>query len=157
MADPLPLTYEEAKERLLNHAVLLLERDTTLSAQDSLSHTFRRAERNKGELSLPVLDRLYNDVLACLEVVNHYINGEVPTETYERANPLDIRVALAVCEVIDEGWRYHHSWSVNEHLEKSILDHLSLILRRISCAWVWILHGDADSLSEEIGHAEPYW
>src|SRR5436309_1780186 len=137
-------TYEIAKAHLLNHAGLFIEQSADESANDSLLQELLTSERDQQAPSLPELERLYTDILACLEAVNHHINGETPSETLKRADQLERTLVGAMWYILDDVWQYQRRWAAEGQFEVQIIDYLSIVLRRISWAWGAVLDGDCD-------------
>lgn len=142
------MDYEYAKARLLNHASLL---PPSMQMPDAESFCFNLWKADRERVPPAALDRLYEDILACLEAINHALNGPVPSETTANgAAQTEVQLVYAVATILDEAWEYYCRWQSGRIFGQPILEHLACINRCISCAWVGVLAGDIDSLGEHV-------
>lgn len=136
------MNYNEASARLIAHA------SKTEHAGETGGPCFGvelyLVERGTG--SIAQLRVSFRDVLDCLEVVNRAVNGDVPSETFAKARPLDAELVYSVAEILHEGWEL----VVFETPSEPAASEMFLIFWAISHAWVSVLAGDIDSLRDEI-------
>ena len=146
------MTYEEAYAKLLNHANLVSLDAGNIAEEDSFLFALWKSGKDR---TLPPIDKLYGDILACLEVVNRHLNGDTPSESLtEKASRLDRFLANAMWSITHNGWQYHRRWEFEHVFEQTIVNHLALTLWRISCAWGAVLDGDIDSLPDHVRNEE---
>lgn len=93
------------------------------------------------------------DVVRCLEVINHDVNGAVPSKIkgiVER-KAIDPRAIYAISVIQIAGWEY----LVPKMKDQLSTDsrQLAIALWAVSFAWSQILDGDIDSLHEELKYA----
>ena len=146
------MTYEEAYAKLLNHANLVSLDVGNIAEEDSFLFALWKSGKDR---TPPAIDNLYADILACLEVVNRHLNGATPSENFgEKANHIDRFLASAMWGITHNGWQYHRRWEAEQVFEPDVVNHLALILWRISCAWGAVLDGDIDSLPDHVRQEE---
>lgn len=146
------MTYEQAYARLLNHANFVASSVTNLADEESFLFALSKAEKDR---SAAVLTHLYEDILSCLEVVNHHVNGETPSRTavgdkYHFDRPL----VTAMWYIVHSGWEHHRRWERHRLFDQLARDNLALTLWRISSAWGAVLDGDIDSIAEHVRSEE---
>src|SRR5271156_2473382 len=99
------MTYREACLRLANHANLAGEQ---LPAEDSFAVLLGSASRMHAPPNLPAL---LADIIACLEAVNHELNGPVPSESIGRNRAGDIaNLAYSVSGILVCGLKARRRW-----------------------------------------------
>jgi|GEM_PF-6819057 len=138
------MDYQQALRKLRNHASLGECPDNEADA--SFAFALSRFQ-TAGTPSNFV--RLYADVLDCLEVVNREINGKTPSDSFDR-RPIDPDLVVVMSALLHDGWESAVSNSLNEHPDSAVAPPFSLIFWAMSHAWTSILHGDIDSLHDEI-------
>jgi hypothetical protein len=98
------------------------------------------------------LGPLGSDVLACLEAVNHRVNGPVPSARDVRQDTTAIaEVAYPVACIVEAGLESHRRWSREATFDQSVRDDLEELVHRTSYAWCQVLAGDIDDLVEGFG------
>jgi hypothetical protein len=138
------LTFEEARDRLCNHANLPGEQ---FPETESFCWALWDADRRR---VAPELQSLFSDILACLEAVNVRLNGPVPSERdgpREDSTPI-AEVAYSIALIIDEGLEYHRRWSREATFTQAFRDQLEELVHRVAFAWCQVLASDIDDLLE---------
>lgn len=141
------MDYPRAMHKLLLHASRAFDNEPTPDA--SLTYAIWQYRTQKKGANFIAL---YRDVLDCLEVVNHQINGTVPSETTQQG-AIDAKLAIAVSAILDDGWNLTASCLLSDEEETETTRLLTLISWAISRAWTCILEGDIDSLSKAVENA----
>jgi len=140
------LSYEQALQKLSHHANLA---DAKEEGWSSFVGTLFRA---KTAGVIPDLRAPTEDLISCLEAVNHQVNGQTPSASVSGDNDqsIDRRAAYAVACIITSGVEFH-LWVVdNVAADGSAALEIGTNLWRISCAWEAVLAGDIDSLPEHL-------
>ena len=138
------MTFEDARARLWNRANLPGDQ---FPETESLVWVLWDAGRRR---VAPDLRPLGGAVLACLEPVNHRVNGPV------RSARIDVRqdttaiaeVAYPIACIVEAGLESHRRWSREATFDQSIRDELEELVHRVSYAWGQVLAGDIDNLVE---------
>jgi hypothetical protein len=146
------MEYEDARARLLNHGNLMVNGANALPDEASFLFALWQAEREKVR---PNINSHYEDMLACLEVVNRYLNGDSPSEiAFAEKQAPDRSLVNAMWCVIHTGWERHRRWELAAMFDQGVRDDLAQKIWRISCAWGGVLDGDIDSLTEHVRNEE---
>ncbi|PYL82721.1 MAG: hypothetical protein DMF23_11535 [Verrucomicrobia bacterium] len=138
------MKYQNALDKLWNHANLP---EKGLKREDSFLFTAWQAEQTR----LPQdFQRLYEDTLSCLAVINIHLNGAVPSETItETPRPIDSALCYSMSAILCGGWSDYFKWSQKGAFPKDFLDAYASMLVRIGIAWDLVLAGDMDSIPED--------
>src|SRR6266508_5289883 len=148
MASSVSMTYEQAREKLMNHGNLVATESGNTPDEESFLVALWAADKNG---IVPELTLLYEDILAALEVVNRFVNGDSPSKTWARGKrEFERPVINALWYIVHSGWEYHRRWELKGAFERSFRDDLALTLWRISCAFGAVLDGCVDSLAEHV-------
>jgi hypothetical protein len=146
------MTYEQACAKLMNHGNLVATESGNEADEESFCAALWTADKNG---TAPPLTQLYEDILAALEVVNRFVNGDPPSETMAHAKKeLDRSLVNAMWYIAHSGWEYHRRWELEGAFETSFRDDLALTLWRITCAFGAVLDGCTDSLVEHVQNEE---
>jgi hypothetical protein len=95
------------------------------------------------------LKPLGSAVLACLEAINHQVNGPQPSTRTDPQNTTAIaQMAYPIACIIEAGLEFHRRWSLEATFDQSIRDELEELVHRVSYAWAQVLAGDIDDLVE---------
>ena len=94
--------------------------------------------------------RLYEDILSCLAVINAHLNGPVPSETISKdPRPIDSALCYSISGILSGGWSDHFKWSQKRVFSQDFLDEFASFLVRIGIAWDLVLAGDMDKIPED--------
>jgi hypothetical protein len=136
--------YQEALNRLWNHANLP---ERGLKPEDSFIYVAWQSEKTK---SPQEFQRLYEDILSCLAVVNSSLNGPVPSETVAASSrPIDRTLCYCISGILSAGWRHYFQWRRRGLFDVEFIDIFGSMLLRIGIAWDQALAGDIDDLVED--------
>ena len=139
------MDYSQALTKLRNHANAA---GSTLPEGESFLFTLWQAGRQS---RVPELRDLFNDILACLETVNHALNTEHPSDTVAgKAEALPRSLVADVSEILSTGWRYFWQWSSSQQFSESFRTELAVMLVQIGIAWDAVLAGDIDDIREHV-------
>jgi hypothetical protein len=143
------MDYEDALKCLARHANLS---DDETDEHTSFVFAVWNFDRNHTAPNFPAPDfpALYRQVLACLEVVNHYLNGNTPSETFDKRDELNGTLVQCVSTILEAGCRYGHTWSTCPTFKEGVCHELSLVTWKISFAWLGVISGDIDDLTEYV-------
>jgi hypothetical protein len=139
------MEYEEAVNRLSNHSNLP---NTHYSENESLIFCLYQAEQCKQE---PSIEHFVEDVINCLDAVNHELNGSNPSGpgSVERASVLvDRQVSYSISGIISGILLYYRRWKRSNLFSCSIQDSLLDAAIKIAYAWDQVLAGDIADLLE---------
>lgn len=138
------MTFEDARARLWNHANLPGDR---FPKTESLVWSLWDASQRR---VAPDLGPPGDAVLACLEAVNHRVNGPVPSARVDvRQDTSAIaEVAYPIACIVEAGLESHRRWSRDAIFDQSLRDELEELVHRVSYAWCQVLAGDIDDLVE---------
>ena len=138
------MKYDEAQTRLASHANLP---GTDLPETESFVWDLWNADRTG---SRPNITELSNDIVACLKVANHELNGPVPSESVSvnRNRSVVSELAYSVSGIITSGLHYHRSWSRTGRIQSSVCNLLEDSIYKIAYAWDQVLAGDMDDILE---------
>jgi hypothetical protein len=141
--------YEQALQHLYYHAnISEAEGEGWLSFGRALFEAEARSE-------VPDLREQTTDLIACLEVVNRHLNGEIPSACVGTGGRyIGSRVAYAVSAIISDGIEHLLTLASSPASSRSSLLALGKDVWRVSCAWEAVLAGDIDSLSEHVAEEE---
>jgi hypothetical protein len=141
------MDYDFALGRLWNHACMPAPEHCGFTAEESFVYNLRMStETNAPVVIAPFLD----DIITCLEVVNVHINGSPPSEGSMGLGPIDRRLSVTMAGIVHDAWQYHWLWEHRELFEKKNRGELARAAWSISRAWTFVLHGDIDSISEDL-------
>ncbi len=130
---------------MLNHSNL---NEVSGAREESWVLLLWRADR---EDAWPNVKALSDDVIGCLAVANHELNGPVPSETIgERNTKLLGELAVPVSGIVSPGLAYHAKWTREGRFGVEALNSLSDAVSRIAVAWDMVLAGDLDDLVKEL-------
>jgi hypothetical protein len=139
------MTYQDACLRLANHANLAGEQ---LPADESFAVVLGIASRRHAP---PDLRAVLADIIACLEAVNHELNGPVPSESIGGNKERDIAaVAYAVSGIVVYGLQARRRWEREGLFTPQDRDGLLEAVYRIAYAWDQVLAGDIDDILEGV-------
>jgi hypothetical protein len=94
---------------------------------------------------------LVEDVINCLEVVNHELNGantSGPVSVGRAFVPVDRTVSYAISGIISGILLHYRRWQRRNLFGQSIYDSLLNAALKIAYAWDQVLAGDIDDLLE---------
>ena len=139
------MDYEQAVNRLWNHSNLPRQFN---SEDESLLFCLYKAERDNQP---PSFDHLVEDVIHCLDVVNHELNGANPSKSVGRANDaVEAQVSYPISEIISGILLRYRKWQRGNLFSQSILDSLIGAALKIAYVWDQVLAGDIDDLFEDL-------
>ena len=138
------MDYSEAIKRIANHANKPMDDD--IAPEESLVFNLWQANRDK---IFPSIDKLVRDILNCLEIVNLYLNGSNPSSTSNKKIP-DFELVMSISLIITAIQEYELIWQKRLLFEENELKIIRLALWKISQAWCAVLHGDIDSIENEL-------
>jgi hypothetical protein len=140
------LSYEQALQRLFHHANL------TDADEEGWSSFVGSLFRTKTSAVVPDLREQTDDLISCLDVVNHQVNGQTPSASVngDDNQHIDRRTAYAVAATLTSGVESFLSLVDNAAADRSSALAMGKNLWRISCDWEAVLAGDIDSLPEHL-------
>lgn len=142
--------YHDALATLRNHANLPSADTPGLSDEDSFIFRLWQADVAR---TPPTLEHVTQNLLTCLDVVNHHLNGPHPSATVDSTTlQLERTLVWAMTSILHDGWRYHARWTCQHIFDDVFLVQLAAHLHCISSAWLAVLDGDIDSLAEHLAH-----
>jgi hypothetical protein len=144
------MDHDVAFGRLWNHANMPGTRCGNFSAEEGFLHNLYRSTDTKTPF---IITPFVSDIIACLEYVNVHVNGSPPSENSTKRGPIDRELSLATAEIIHAAWQHHWLWEYKNLFQRKDMDELARAAWSISCAWTLLLHGDIDSISEDVGWA----
>ena len=116
------------------------------SENDSLISCLYQAE---GSNQPPSIDHLVEDVIHCLEFVNHELNGTNHSEFVGSANHVVLeQVSYPVSGIISKILLYYRKWQRSNLFSSSVHDALLDAVLKIAYAWDQVLAGDIDDILE---------
>jgi hypothetical protein len=134
--------YENAIERLANHANLLI-RNGEAKDDESLLYHLWLASRQRSQ---PRLD-LMSDVVQCLFVLNSHFNGPDPDHAVDsRSEHVPDRVTYAVANIISACLGVYRQWLSKRSFSDDVLAALLTGTHQIVYAWEQFLAGDITDL-----------
>jgi hypothetical protein len=140
-----PMDYSHALQRLSNHANAP---NSNLPESESLLFALWQDGRQS---RVPEIQNLSDDVLTCLEVVNHKLNTQHPSDAVEgKAEALHRSLVGNVSMILSTGWRYYGEWTSNRKFTESFCAELATTLVQLGYAWNVVLDGDIDDIREHI-------
>ena len=130
--------------RLANHANLP---GTDLAETESYVWHLWNADRTRDP---PDITGLADDIITCLRVANHAMNGPIPSESRsaDQQRSVIVDLAYSVSGIICRGLKYHRLWSRTRRLDSSVCELLEDATYRIAYAWDGVLAGDRDDILE---------
>lgn len=138
------MEYQDAIDKLWNHANLP---EKGLKREDSFLFTAWQAEQTKSPQNF---QRLYEDMLSCLAVINIQLNGPIPSETISKdPRPIDSALCYSMSSILSGGWSDHFKWSQKQIFPEDFLNEFASMLVRIGIAWDLVLAGDMDNIPED--------
>jgi len=144
------MTYEEVLLRLANHANMV---DDDSMSSSSLVYNLWNSTTNI-ITNLDDLNSLRNDIINLLEFINQHINGTLPSMVVNKqSNIVDTQLVLYICIIIDSCVEYSLIWDKHQMFSLKERSWLRETTWMISYAWCAILHGDIDSLYDDINTA----
>ncbi len=142
------MTYEEAIARVLNHAKLPPLKKTEVDEETGFLWLAWKADSAN---QIPDAREAYRDLLDCLEVINHKLNGAMPSRTNDaRKQSPDRLVAYAVSSIVSATLQYYVRWSHKKGLDPATLEQFLVMAMGMSCAWDAVLAGDIDSIPQAV-------
>lgn len=138
------MDYQEALNRLSNHANSPLNDD--FPPENSLIFNLWQATVKGRALDI---EDYVEEVISCFEVVNDFLNGEKPSETFTQKTPESNLVFIA-SNLISSLLEFSIILKNKGILDSNEIAKLDLFTWKISTAWCLILDGDIDSLKSEI-------
>jgi hypothetical protein len=135
------MDYLHTLQRLRNHANVA---GSTLPQSESFLFALWKAKQQSHP---PALQSLFDDILSCLEAVNHALNTNHPSENVsgkEKALPRSL--VADVSAILSVGWHDYWQWSSTQKFAVSYCTDLALILVQIGAAWDAVLVGDFDDI-----------
>jgi hypothetical protein len=137
------MTYQDALTTLRGHANLNGE-----SGEPGLAAELWEARRSGAFPDIaPHIDALLN----CLSAVNQALNGQRPSETFERQNVVAIAdVGYCVSSLLVDLLRFQRGCDRSDHFSASQLTQLRDATLQLAMAWDMVLAGDHDDLREEL-------
>lgn len=138
------MDYFEALKKLANHANRPMDED--IPPEESMVFNLWLANKSK---NFPDVKKMTTSVVNSLEVVNYYINGDRPSNSFNKGI-LERGLVFSISEIVSSIQEYALIWQGNGQFEKGRI--LTLINSSwvISRAWCAVLNGDIDSIEEEI-------
>jgi hypothetical protein len=132
------MDYPQALQKLSQHA--------GAPEGDSFTLALCQAERQQ---VIPELRRSFDDILSCLEVINHTLNTEHPSEAIAgKADDLPRALVANVSEILSIGWSCHLRWTTSGKFTATFRTELSSMLVQIGTAWDAVLAGDIDDIRQ---------
>jgi hypothetical protein len=139
------MDYSHALQRLRNHAN---GAGSTLPERESFLFALWQAKR---EAHSPDLRSLFDNILSCLEVVNHALNTRHPSGTVSgKAEVLPRSLAADVSTILYVGWHHVSQWSSSQKFSEAFRTELATMLEQIGIAWDAVLAGDIDDIREHV-------
>jgi hypothetical protein len=139
------MDYSHALRSLRNHAN---GAGSTLPEGESFLFVLWQAGR---ESRAPELQHLFDDILACLETVNHALNTEHPSKTVAgKAEAVPRSLVADVSAILHVGWSDYWRWSLSQQFSESFREELAVMLVQIGIAWEAVLAGDIDDILEHV-------
>ena len=124
------MDYPQALERLLNHANLP---GSNLPESESFGFTLWQAGQQS---HMPELRGLFDDVVECLEAVNHALNTQHPSGTVAgKAEALPRSLVCCVSSILSQGWSDFWRWSSRQQFPERFRAELAVMLVQIGIAW----------------------
>jgi hypothetical protein len=136
--------YQDAINKLWNHANLP---EKGLKREESFIYTAWQTEKSKSPQDF---QRLYEDILSCLAIVNSTLNGSVPSETIvAEPQPIDRTLCYCVSGILSSGWSHYFHWVQAGLFPAEYTQRFASMLVRIGIAWDFVLAGDMDNIPED--------
>ncbi len=137
------MDYSHAVERLRNHANAP---GSSLPESESFLFALRQGGR---QACTPELRDFFDDILACLEAVNHALNTQQPSGAVAgKAEALPRSLVAHVSAILSYGWLDFWRWSSSEQFSVAFRTELAAMLVQIGFAWDAVLAGDIDDIRE---------
>ncbi len=92
----------------------------------------------------------FRDLLRNLEIVNRGVNGEVPSKTIRRERSIETSLVFAMQDIIHTGLEWCRFGLGRDGAAVSESDHEAIVVWAISYCWMAIMHGDIDSLEDDL-------
>ena len=139
------MDYSDALKKLRNHAN---SPGSGLPESESFLFALWQAERQS---CIPELRNLFDDILDCLETVNHELNTKQPSENIGgKAEAFPRSLVADVSGILSVSWRNYWQWSSSQQFTESFRTEFAVMLVQIGIAWDAVLAGDIDDIREDI-------
>lgn len=139
------MNYDDAYQRLKNHANL----PNDLPEELSICWTLWKIHSTGSQADLT---SLLDDIMECLECINRYFNGAVPSETSDsgKCSVADRWLLYSIQCILQDGFTKALLWRRTNKLDEGFIEHVEEVFFAIGCAWEAVLAGDIDSLSTHV-------
>ena len=140
------MQYEQAYSTLRWHVGF--NDSLAISGKKSFIDCVQAMEKDQRDIGL---DESTDEIIACLESVNLYINGPTPSESIEKPQlqlPRRLVAAISELEMLCLNTLLRMEQRKGDH--ESISVKLRRALWRIVCAWSAVLDGDIDNIVEHV-------
>ena len=139
------MEYSQALQKLRNHANAP---GTGLPEDESLLLALWQAER---QASIPKLQIFLDDILGCLEAVNHKFNTQHPSGSVTgKLEALPRSVVGDISAIISGGWNFYWRWSLSQQFNEAFRLECATCLVKLGIAWNFVLDGDIDDIRKDV-------
>lgn len=139
------MDYLQALQKLRNHANMP---GTNLPESESFLFALWQAGR---QLRIPELEPLFDDIIACLEIVNRAVNTEHPSDNIAgKLEALPRSLVGDISFILSDGWHYYRRWSASKQFTESFRTQFGVMLVQLGIAWIAVLDGDIDDIRDHV-------
>jgi len=94
---------------------------------------------------------LYDDIVACFEVINRELNTERPSEASGGKAETLPRLAVGdIAFLLSNGWACYWEWTFIQKFTPEFRAEFGAMLVQLSMAWTFVLDGDIDDIAAEV-------